>query len=91
MGTFCNVFKVVCGAPQVVNFTELVQKSSLPFSLGFPLQLNFMTVLDGPNAGKGRQLLGIPSRKNLKRVLQYMLDESEFLSDYGIRSLSKVR
>ncbi|XP_072013161.1 uncharacterized protein [Amphiura filiformis] len=52
--------------------------------------LNFMTVLDGPNAGKGRQLLGIPSRKNLKKVLEYMLDEKEFLSDFGIRSLSKV-
>ncbi len=24
---FCNVFKVVCGAPQIVNFTELVRKS----------------------------------------------------------------
>ena len=49
-----------------------------------------MTVLDGPNAGKGRQLLGIPSRKNLKRMLTYMLDENEFLAPHGIRSLSKV-
>jgi hypothetical protein len=34
-------------------------------------------------------LLAIPSREKLIRVLRYMLDESEFLSPYGIRSLSK--
>ncbi len=36
-----------------------------------------------------RRLLSIVSRKQLLRVLRYMLDESEFLSPYGIRSLSK--
>jgi len=34
-------------------------------------------------------LLAIPSRERLRRVLTYMLDESEFLSPYGIRSLSR--
>ncbi len=34
------------------------------------------------------RLLAIPSRERLERVLSYMLDESEFLSPYGIRSLS---
>jgi hypothetical protein len=38
----------------------------------------------------GRRLLSIPSRERLQRVLRYMLDEEEFLSPYGIRSLSKV-
>ena len=38
---------------------------------------------------KHRRLLAIPSKPHLKRVLAYMLDEDEFLSDYGIRSLSK--
>jgi hypothetical protein len=37
-----------------------------------------------------RRLLAIPSRDRLERVLKYMLDENEFLSPYGIRSLSKV-
>ncbi len=37
----------------------------------------------------GHHLLAIPSRERLVRVLRYMLDESEFLSPYGIRSLSK--
>jgi hypothetical protein len=35
------------------------------------------------------RLLSIPSRDRLIRLLQYMLDENEFLSPYGIRSLSK--
>lgn len=34
-------------------------------------------------------LLAIPSRERLKRVVTLMLDEDEFLSHYGIRSLSK--
>ena len=34
------------------------------------------------------RLLAIPSRDRLVRVLRYMLDEKEFLSPYGIRSLS---
>lgn len=37
----------------------------------------------------GRRLLSILNRKRLTRVLRSMLDENEFLSDYGIRSLSK--
>jgi hypothetical protein len=36
-----------------------------------------------------RFLLAIPSRARLERVLSFMLDENEFLSPYGIRSLSK--
>jgi hypothetical protein len=36
----------------------------------------------------GHLLLALPSRERLVRVLRYMLDESEFLSPYGIRSLS---
>ncbi|HVM60533.1 MAG TPA: glucosidase [Verrucomicrobiae bacterium] len=37
----------------------------------------------------GHRLLAIPSRERLERMLQYMLDESEFLSPFGIRSVSK--
>jgi hypothetical protein len=37
-----------------------------------------------------RGLLAIPSRERLLRVLRYLLDESEFLSPYGIRSVSRV-
>lgn len=40
-------------------------------------------------AAHGYRLLAIPSRERLIRVLHYVLDEEEFLSPYGIRSLSK--
>jgi hypothetical protein len=39
---------------------------------------------------RGRRLLAIPSRERLERVLRYVFDEREFLSPYGIRSLSRV-
>jgi hypothetical protein len=40
--------------------------------------------------GKGtRRLLSIVTREQLPRVLRFMLDESEFLSPYGIRALSR--
>jgi hypothetical protein len=38
----------------------------------------------------GRRLLAIPSRERLIRMLRYLFDENEFLSEYGIRSLSRV-
>jgi hypothetical protein len=36
------------------------------------------------------RLLAIPSRERLMRVLRYLLDENEFLSPFGIRSVSRV-
>jgi hypothetical protein len=39
--------------------------------------------------GIGHRLLAIPSRERLERVLRYLLDENEFLSPYGIRSVSR--
>jgi hypothetical protein len=36
-----------------------------------------------------RRLLSLVSRQRLKRVLERMLDESEFLSAYGVRALSR--
>lgn len=40
-------------------------------------------------AGRPDRLLAIPARERLTRVLQYMLDEKEFLSPFGIRSMSR--
>jgi hypothetical protein len=40
--------------------------------------------------GHGTFLLAIPSRARLERVLRYLLDEGEFLSAYGVRSLSRA-
>jgi hypothetical protein len=36
------------------------------------------------------RLLAIPTRERLERVLRYLLDEREFLSPYGIRSVSRI-
>ena len=38
----------------------------------------------------GLRLLAVPTRDRLIRLLAYLLDEQEFLSPYGIRSLSKA-
>jgi len=49
-------------------------------------QVSYMEMGEGATP---RRMLAIPSRKRLERVLKYMLDENEFLSPYGIRSLSR--
>ena len=38
----------------------------------------------------GRCLLAIPSEKRLRKCLSYMFDSGEFLSGFGVRSLSKA-
>ncbi len=43
----------------------------------------------GRNAHAHR-LLAIPSRHRLEQVLRYLLDPNEFLSPYGVRSLSRI-
>jgi Glycosyl hydrolase family 63 C-terminal domain len=40
--------------------------------------------------GADRRLLAIPTRERLTRLLRYVLDENEFLSPFGIRSLSRA-
>lgn len=44
--------------------------------------------LQTPGAAN-RRILSLVRRARLQRILQYMLSEAEFLSDYGIRSLSR--
>lgn len=47
-----------------------------------------MSCFYDPGVGKRRQM-SILTKDRVIRVLGYLLDENEFLSDYGIRSLSK--
>ena len=42
-----------------------------------------------PHGSEPRRLLAVPSRERLVRLLGYLLDEAEFLSPWGIRSLSR--
>ncbi|HYO08711.1 MAG TPA: hypothetical protein VER17_07030 [Tepidisphaeraceae bacterium] len=42
-----------------------------------------------PAAAAGGRLLAVPSRDKLVRVLKYVLDEKEFLSPFGLRSMSR--
>jgi hypothetical protein len=48
-----------------------------------------MASIDLPGVGE-RVIMAILTREQLVSVLRYMLDENEFLSPYGIRSLSKI-
>ncbi len=45
--------------------------------------------LEGPESGtSSKRLLAIPSEERFRKLLHVMLDEEEFLSPFGIRSLS---
>jgi hypothetical protein len=47
-----------------------------------------VTAPEGP--GGAMRLLALAPRERLERVLRYLLDENEFLSPWGVRSLSRV-
>ena len=47
------------------------------------------TAEEGDERGPGRQMLSVLSQDRLRRVLRRLFDESEFLSPYGIRSMSR--
>ncbi len=51
--------------------------------------ITFMKPSGTDTASQGKMLLAVPSRQRLERVLRYVLDESEFLSPYGVRSVSQ--
>ena len=51
---------------------------------------SWLTHSDAGNDTQGHRLLAIPSRERLERVLRYLLDETEFLSPHGIRSVSRA-
>jgi hypothetical protein len=44
----------------------------------------------GGHGSSSHYLLAIPSKERLSRVLRYVLDEKEFFSPYGLRSISRV-
>jgi Glycosyl hydrolase family 63 C-terminal domain len=61
------------------------------FLVNRPDLLKYITVRRVPgDKNPGRCLLAIPSEARLRKSLAYMLDPKEFLSNFGIRSLSKA-
>jgi hypothetical protein len=51
---------------------------------------SYMATAPGEDETHGHRLLAIPARDRLTSVLRYLLDETEFLSDHGVRSVSRV-
>ncbi|MDQ8200704.1 hypothetical protein QEH56_21230 [Pelagicoccus enzymogenes] len=49
----------------------------------------FVEALPSSSTGQTR-LLALPNRERLTRLLSYLFDENEFLSPFGIRSLSRI-
>ncbi|MEI6713973.1 MAG: glucosidase [Verrucomicrobiota bacterium] len=60
------------------------------FLVNRPDLLKYITVRRASGKNPGRCLLAIPSEGRLRKSLEYMLDPNEFLSDFGVRSLSKA-
>ncbi len=52
--------------------------------------MSFLTRTCSSGEVYGHRLLALPNEDRLRRLLQVMLDEREFLSPYGIRSLSAL-
>ena len=66
------------------------QKRYLWFLRNHPELASHVSEMHDPALpGKPKRMLAIPSRERLVRMLGYMLDENEFLSPHGIRSVSR--
>jgi mannosylglycerate hydrolase MGH1-like protein len=50
---------------------------------------SYMSLAPDDDDERGHRLLAIPSRERLTSVLGYLLDETEFLSRHGVRSVSQ--
>jgi hypothetical protein len=69
--------------PRLLELIQLFQKRH-------PELLHHIAPLDDSFKGyKDRRLLAVCNKQKVEKILKVMLDENEFLSPYGIRSLSR--
>ncbi len=79
----------VFGAEQVQQHPRLTELIQLFRERHPDVVAHIAPIGDGYLGFAGRRLLSPLSKERLERVLAYLLDENEFLSPFGIRSLSR--
>jgi hypothetical protein len=82
------LFAVETLEPQIVNRLSGFKRRMDWFIENRPNLMKNLACMKTEGQG-ARRLLSIVNAGQLRRVLGYMLDESEFLSPYGIRALSR--
>jgi Glycosyl hydrolase family 63 C-terminal domain len=83
------LFAVTTIEPELLNRLPAFKERLEWFVKNRPHLVQNLACMEEPGIG-ARRLLAIASQTKLRRILQKMLDETEFLSPYGIRALSKI-
>ena len=83
------LFAVATLEPEILQQLAGFKKRTEWFIQNRPDLRKNVACMETPGIG-ARRLLAVVYPDKLRRVLQRMLDEAEFLSPYGIRSVSKV-